>query len=99
MSETRPTNAQGPQFKTISGVIERITFQNEENGYTIARLLPEGRRGSSDQAPAGSQGPDNLVTVIGTLLGVAPGEALELHGFWQHHSQHGWQFKVENYRS
>ena len=25
-------------LKTLSGVIERITFQNEENGYTVARF-------------------------------------------------------------
>ncbi|MCL4505164.1 MAG: ATP-dependent RecD-like DNA helicase [Chloroflexi bacterium] len=87
-----------PQFKTLSGVIERITYQNEENGYTIARLLPENTR-DGDSAPNDARGNDNLITIIGTLLGVAPGEALELRGFWQRHSQHGWQFKVENYRS
>jgi exodeoxyribonuclease V alpha subunit len=88
-----------PQFKTVSGVVERITYQNEENGYTIARLLPESHRDTSGQTPADARGSDNLVTIIGTLLGVAPGEALELQGFWQNHTQHGWQFKVENYRS
>jgi exodeoxyribonuclease V alpha subunit len=83
----------------LTGVIERITYQNEENGYTIARLLPEARAGSDDPAPAGSQGNDRLITIIGTLLGVAPGEALELRGLWQYHSEHGWQFKVENFHS
>lgn len=39
------------------------------------------------------------MTIIGNLTGVAAGEALELSGYWQQHSQHGWQFKVENYRS
>jgi exodeoxyribonuclease V alpha subunit len=90
----------GPNFKTISGVIERITFQNEENGYTIARLLPD--RPSDHQrksTPGMARGEDKLVTVIGTLIGVVAGEALELTGFWQNHSMHGWQFKVENYRS
>ncbi len=99
MSESNASNAPGPQLKTLTGVIERITYQNEENGYTIARLLPEGHPGKDDQAPAGSQGSDRLITVIGTLLGVAPGEALELRGLWQYHSEHGWQFKAENYRS
>ncbi len=88
-----------PPFKTIHGVIERITYQNEENGYTIARLLPESRREVAEQFPLEPYGSDNLVTIIGAMLGVAPGEALELKGFWQHHTQHGWQFKVENYRS
>ena len=35
---TTPVSNTGP--KTIAGVLERITFQNEETGYTIARFLP-----------------------------------------------------------
>jgi len=31
---------EGPPLDTLEGVIERITFHNEENGYTVARLLP-----------------------------------------------------------
>lgn len=80
-----------PDLKTISGVIERITYQNAENGYTVARLMPD-RPGDRRQA-------GGLITIIGTLAGVAVGEALELTGFWQHHSQHGWQFTVNNFRS
>ena len=26
---------------TLRGVVERITFHNEENGYTVAKLTPE----------------------------------------------------------
>ncbi|HLW01600.1 MAG TPA: AAA family ATPase [Ktedonobacterales bacterium] len=95
-----------PAFKVISGVIERITYQDEESGYTIARLLPDSVRRSSEgngQEPQPAEkiptGEDHLVTVIGTLLGAVAGEALELTGFWQHHSKHGWQFNVQNYRS
>jgi exodeoxyribonuclease V alpha subunit len=82
----------GLQLKTIAGVIERITYHNEESGYTIARLMPDRRSDRNDER-------DRLVTVIGNLIGVNVGEALELTGLWQHHEQHGWQFKVENYRS
>jgi ATP-dependent exoDNAse (exonuclease V) alpha subunit len=100
-----------PRFKTLSGVVERITFQSEETGYTVARLLPDGRSDASGggggnpnktaASPRGfaTKGDDNLVTIVGTLTSVAPGEALELMGLWQQHHQHGWQFKVENYRS
>jgi exodeoxyribonuclease V alpha subunit len=100
-----PSSAQDaqptPAFKTLSGVVERITFQNEETGYTVARLLPNRRRGDADDAGAehAHTGDDHLVTIIGTLLGVVAGEALELSGFWQRHAQHGWQFTVHNYRS
>jgi len=90
-------------LKTIAGVIERITYQNEANGYTIARLAPERGElaGAGDAAPGSSRarGDDNLITIVGNLVGVAPGEALELTGLWLHNAQYGWQFKVENYRS
>ena len=51
--------------ETLTGVIERIIFLNEENHYTIAELRPD--------APAGPRGParpkPEHVTVVGTLPG------------------------------
>ncbi|MEI6047037.1 MAG: helix-hairpin-helix domain-containing protein, partial [Chloroflexota bacterium] len=47
----------------------------------------------------GSSANGNLLTVVGTMVGVVAGEALELTGQWQQHPQHGWQLKVETYRS
>jgi exodeoxyribonuclease V alpha subunit len=95
-----------PMLKTISGVVERITFQNEENGYTVARFLPDPTHRTSSAANASrrsshsrKRGDEHLVTIVGTLVGVVAGEALELRGFWQHHAQHGWQFTVHDYRS
>ena len=102
-----------PTLKKLSGVIERITFHSEETGYTVARLLPDsggehksGRNSNNSGAAStasprrfATKGEDNLVTVVGTMNGVAPGEALELTGLWQQHPQHGWQFKTESYRS
>jgi len=87
----QPAQTDAPVPKIVKGVIERITYQNEENGYTVAKLLPDKRseRGLDDA----------LITVIGTLSGVAVGEALEITGLWQHHTQHGWQFTVQNYKS
>jgi exodeoxyribonuclease V alpha subunit len=53
---------------TLTGQIEHITFTNEENGYTIARVrLPE---------------TGETVTVVGTLLAPMPGEVLEIRGEW-----------------
>ncbi|MFZ2487174.1 MAG: ATP-dependent RecD-like DNA helicase [Anaerolineae bacterium] len=70
---------------TLQGAVERITFHNEENGYTVARLIPEGR--------------DEEVTVIGNMLGVSVGEHVRLEGDWTLHGQYGRQFKVERYAS
>ena len=69
----------------LSGQIERITFSNEENGFTIAKLKVHGRR--------------DLVTIIGTLISPVPGETLHLKGAWTVHPGFGEQFKVESYET
>ncbi|TWG03224.1 exodeoxyribonuclease V alpha subunit [Streptomyces brevispora] len=68
----------------LEGVLERITYANEENGYTVARV--DTGRGAND-----------LLTVVGSLLGAQPGESLRMEGRWGSHSQYGKQFTVENY--
>ncbi|WP_406411620.1 ATP-dependent RecD-like DNA helicase [Streptomyces halstedii] len=68
----------------MTGVLERITYANEENGYTVARV--DTGRGSGD-----------LLTVVGSLLGAQPGESLRMEGRWASHPQFGKQFQVDNY--
>ncbi|WP_370412909.1 ATP-dependent RecD-like DNA helicase [Streptomyces fradiae] len=68
----------------LEGVLERITYANEESGYTVARV--DTGRGSGD-----------LLTVVGALLGAQPGESLRMQGRWGSHPQYGRQFTVENY--
>ncbi|MCJ0870904.1 ATP-dependent RecD-like DNA helicase [Streptomyces sp. AP-93] len=68
----------------VEGVLERITYANEESGYTVARV--DTGRGAGD-----------LLTVVGSLLGAQPGESLRMEGRWGSHPQYGRQFTVENY--
>jgi exodeoxyribonuclease V alpha subunit len=73
----------------VEGVLERITYANEETGYTVARVAVSDSvrgRGSAD-----------LLTVVGALLGAQPGESLRMRGRWGSHAQYGRQFHVENY--
>jgi exodeoxyribonuclease V alpha subunit len=74
-----------------SGSVERITFYNSENGYTVLRLRPEG----SGQKRVPGLNFEGLATVIGSLPEVSPGEHLRLQGNWDTHPKHGTQFKVE----
>lgn len=67
----------------LEGVLERITYSNEDNGYTVARV--DTGRGA------------DLLTVVGSLLGAQPGESLRMEGRWASHPQYGKQFTVENY--
>ena len=76
----------------LSGAVERITFYNPENGYTVLRLRPETLR--SEHIPH-NPGRDGLVTVVGNLPELSPGEHLRLEGRWDKHPKHGFQFKAE----
>lgn len=68
----------------LEAVLERITYANEETGYTIARVATE--RSGSD-----------LLTVVGPLMGAQPGESLRLQGRWTSHPRYGKQFEVESF--
>nr|WP_221308755.1 ATP-dependent RecD-like DNA helicase [Nocardiopsis mwathae] len=69
----------------MEGVLERITYANEETGYTVAKV--DNGRGNGGE----------LTTVVGALLGAQPGESLRMEGRWGSHPQYGRQFMVENY--
>lgn len=75
---------------SLEGIVERITFYSEETGYTVLRLHPAGKPRSGFAA-----GEDDLLTVVGNLPEVNPGESLRLHGVWTAHPQYGKQFKAE----
>jgi exodeoxyribonuclease V alpha subunit len=69
----------------LQGQIERITYTNEENGFTIAKLKVYGQR--------------ELVTIVGNLMSPMPGEILKMKGEWANHPKYGEQFKIINYKT
>jgi len=69
----------------LTGYIERVTYTNEENGFTVAQVNVEGK--------------DDLVTVVGTLMGPTPGEFLKMQGEWTLHPKFGEQFKLRHYET
>lgn len=69
----------------LSGQIERITYTNPENGYTVAQMKVRGAR--------------QMVTVVGNLVDPVPGEVMELSGRWKVHPRFGEQFEVQTYRT
>ncbi len=86
MGNIAPDTTSSPpiQLATLEAVLERITYANEETGYTVARVAT--RRGGAD-----------LLTVVGSLLGAQPGESLRMQGVWKSHPQYGRQFEVRGY--
>src|SRR6266516_137140 len=67
----------------LTAVLERVTYSNEETGYTVARVTT-GRDG-------------DLLTVVGPLAGAQPGEHLRMEGRWRNHAMYGRQFEVHGY--
>ncbi|MFO7497449.1 MAG: helix-hairpin-helix domain-containing protein, partial [Desulfobacterales bacterium] len=58
-----------PEATTLDGHLERITFHNPENHYTVPRV-------QADRQP-------RPITVVGYLPGVSPGQALPLRAQWE----------------
>ena len=59
----------------IRGLVERITFSNEENGYCVIKVKVPGR--------------SDLVQVVGNFVSVTPGEVLVMEGNWGVHARFG----------
>ena len=69
----------------LFGQIEKITYTNEENGFTIALVKVEAQK--------------DPVTVVGNLMAPTPGEILEMQGHWANHPKFGKQFKVVQFKT
>jgi len=69
----------------LQGQIERITYTNDENGFTIAKLKVYGQR--------------DLVTIVGSLMAPMPGEIIKMRGEWSNHPKYGEQFKIVHYKT
>jgi len=64
----------------LQGQIERITYSDEESGYTIAKVKIYGNK--------------DLVTCVGNLINPTLGEIIKMKGEWNNHPKFGQQFKI-----
>ncbi|NLF77762.1 MAG: ATP-dependent RecD-like DNA helicase, partial [Chloroflexi bacterium] len=69
----------------LRGSIERVTYYNAETNYCVLRLRPEQLQ----------LGRDQLVTVVGAMPEVQPGESVRLEGEWTSHPKFGRQFRAD----
>ncbi len=72
-------------LERVEGVIERVTYHNEETGYSVLRLAVEGSR--------------DLVTAVGGFSNPVAGESVRMFGRWTHHREFGRQLQVERYET
>ena len=71
------------ELLSLEGSLEVVTYHNEENGYTVARLRTFDRE---------------QLTIVGTFINPLLGESMQLWGRWETHKQYGPQFRVERYQ-
>ncbi len=69
----------------VEGVIERIVYENPDNGFFIARLRQEGN--------------PELVTFVGSLMAVSAGETIRVKGRWVNDQKWGRQIRTESYET
>jgi len=65
----------------LHGHAEAVVFRNEENGFTVLDFATDD---------------GELVSVVGVLPQIAPGEPLRLQGRWDSHPTFGKQFKAQH---
>jgi exodeoxyribonuclease V alpha subunit len=70
-------------MSVIHGLLEKISYRNEENGFVVAKLREKEKK--------------ELTTIVGNLSGVNPGESLRLTGEWVYNKRFGEQFRVETF--
>ncbi|MEM5786598.1 MAG: ATP-dependent RecD-like DNA helicase, partial [Syntrophobacteraceae bacterium] len=69
----------------LKGLIERVTFASEDDGYSVVKVRIAGRK--------------DLVTAVGNFASVCPGEVVVMRGSWGTHARFGDQFRVESYET
>ena len=72
-------------METLHGILERIVYESPDTGYTVGRLS------ARDHA--------ELITVVGSLASINPGESLLLQGRWVDNPRYGRQFQIEKYET
>src|SRR2546423_11541447 len=65
--------------EVLAGLVERVTFHNEENGFCVLRVKARGQR--------------DLITVLGHAAAISAGEFVQASGAWANDRIHGVQFR------
>jgi exodeoxyribonuclease V alpha subunit len=68
-------------MQEIQGFVDTIVYQNDENGYAIARIKDR----------------NEIITIVGYIPYLSEGQNLKLFGEWTVHPTFGQQFKVQNW--
>lgn len=79
-----PSADRGAPADGLSGLVERVTFHNEDTGFAVLKVKVKGRR--------------ELVPVVGVVAAVSPGEWITAEGSWERNRDHGMQLRAASIR-
>ena len=79
-ANTMKTEPKPPDRELLAGLVERVTYQNAENGFCVIRVKARGHR--------------ELITVVGHAAAISAGEWITAAGDWVNDRTHGQQFKA-----
>ena len=77
----KPIHSPGTIIESIRGIVDRVTYHNPDNGWSVLRVLP-------------FDNPHQQETVTVHQTKVFAGATMEFHGSWTVHSKFGRQFKA-----
>ena len=70
---------------SAEGIVERIVYENPENGFLVARMRVEGQH--------------DLLTFVGSMMAISPGETIHIEGDWVDDHKFGRQIRVTSYKT
>lgn len=79
-TNTTPQQSPQPPLEWLQGVVERVTYHDENAGFTVARFHVPGQH--------------DLVTIVGRFPAIVAGQTLRLSGYWREHPKFGQQFQI-----
>ena len=75
-------------MEPLKGTVERITFHNDENGYSVVKIKADKRYPTAEAR-------DGMITVVGTMPEIGVGESIQFDGDWVEDPRYGKQFRAE----
>ncbi len=75
-------------MENLKGTVERVTYYNEENGYSVIKIKADKRYPTAEAR-------DGMITVVGTLPEIKVGEECQFSGDWVDDARYGKQFRAE----
>ena len=75
-------------METLQGTVERVTYFNEENGYSVIKIKADKRYPTAEAR-------DGLITVVGSMPEIGVGESVQFGGDWVDDAKYGKQFRAE----